>query len=177
MIALFRRFFCLALLMTVLALVPSYEGGSLSLAEAREGFLFFGGDRGAMDVAQSAVMAAISRGRADAFMESLGLLRIWDLAVLRLALAFHAFGMALPFLAAASWLGFRQLAQSRIRAMSGTSDLRFILAKARTLCLWALAFLLIEDSFPSGPFVGALALALAIVIPGAASAAFASGRP
>ncbi|MGN0908142.1 MAG: hypothetical protein ACI4NA_00855 [Succinivibrio sp.] len=177
MIGLFKRFFCLVLLLAALAVLPQHEGGSLVLAEAREAFLFCGGDRGAMDIAQSALVAMTSRGRADEAMESLGLLRIWDLAVLRLAVAWHAFGIMLPFLAAASWLGFRQLALGRIRAMSDAGLLRFALSKGRSLCLWALAFLLLEDSFASSPAAATAALALGMLIPGAASAAFACQRP
>ncbi|MDD7022723.1 MAG: hypothetical protein PUI29_09175 [Aeromonadales bacterium] len=177
MASLVSRFLRLFMLLFALAVVPSYEDGSLASVEAREVFEFCGAQGKAMDIARSGALYSLRYGSVERFMESSGLLGNWRLVMLRVSCAFYAYATALPFLMAASWLGFRHLALSKIRAMSGTSDLRLVLSLARKACLWALCFFLLEDSFPSFMEVSFLTLCLAILIPASASAALASARP
>ncbi len=172
-----RRFLCLFMLLFALAVAPSYERGSLASAEAREVFELCGARSKTMAIAEAGALFSLRHGSVERFMESSGLLGNWRLVMLRVSCAFYAYACALPFLMAASWLGFRQLALSRIRAMSGTSDLRLALSLARRACLWALCFFLLEDSFPSFMEVSFLTLCLAMLIPASASLAFASSRP
>ena len=177
MVRLAGRFLCLILLLFALAIVPSFEGGNLASTEAREVFELCGAGAKAMGIAQAGALYSLRRGPVEGFMESIGLIGNWRLVLLRLSCAFYAYAHALPFLMAASWLGFRHLALARIRAMSGTSDLRLVLSIARRACLWALCFFLLQDSFPSFMEISCLTLALCILIPASASAAFASTRP
>lgn len=177
MVGLARRLICLAMLLAALAAVPPFDGGNLAAIEAREVFELCGAGGRAMDIAQGGALYSLRRGGIERLMESCGLLGNWRLALLRLSCAFHAYACALPFLMAASWLGFRQLALARLRAVSGASGLRLALSIARRACLWALCFFLLEDSFPSFAEVAALALCLAVLIPASASAALASARP
>jgi hypothetical protein len=174
---LFKKLFFLLVLLVLLGMTPPRAGADLMMLEARSIYAFCGGGDRAMDAINSAAGLAVRPSTAKDLFESLGLRRIWHLAVLRIGSAFYAYFWALPLLAAASWLGFRQLALSRIRAMSGTSDMVFLLRKGRSLCLFALCFLVLQNSFAAFQAIAPLLLALTVLASGAASAAFASSRP